>query len=150
MMLERGGDVQQREHRKRVRQSLVRVVQASYAARFGATKSGSVTRPNQLTGKLRADDISQPSSGDDEQQRVQQEMRDVRRESAASAASPAAAAGTGVEQRQTSRSSARARIVMPTDLCCGERRRSWRRPAANASALFASTNCVTISTTMAQ
>ena len=36
---------------------------SSKVARLGAMKSGSVTSPNQLTLKARAEDMSQPSSG---------------------------------------------------------------------------------------
>ena len=60
----------------------------------------------------------------------------------------AGAGGTGLNSRHTSRSVASARIVMPTDLCVA--RTPILATGGKPSARFASTNCVMMSTTMAQ
>ena len=63
MMLERRSDVQQRDDRTASWPG-TRGPRGGTRKRAGsaAMKSGSVNRPNQLTGKLRADDISQPTA----------------------------------------------------------------------------------------
>ena len=110
-------------------------------------KSGSVTRPHQLTLKARAEDISQPSTG------VMKSSAYSRKCETCAASScqrgvPAGSGGTGLNSRHVSRSTASARIVMPTDLCVA--RTPILATGDKPSARLASTNCVMISTTMTQ
>ena len=110
-------------------------------------KSGSVTSPNQLTLKARADDMSQPSSGVMKSSAYSRKCETCAARSCQRGA-PGGSGGTGLSQRHASRSSARPRMVMPMDLCVA--RMPIFATGDKPFARRASTNWVMINATIAQ
>src|SRR5581483_6918611 len=89
---------------------------ALYSAVFLGTKSGSWKKLNQLTGKPRAEVIIQPVRGMANSTRYKPKCVIVARVRSYGFR-VVGSAGVGLAQRHNRRMTARARIVMPTDLC---------------------------------
>ena len=108
----------EREHEERRRHGSCAVVQQLVG---GAVRLDEVGQRDQAepadAGKLRADDMSQPSTGVMKSSAYSRKCETCAAIAAASAACRPARAESGLNSRQISRSSASARIVMPTDLC---------------------------------